>query len=34
MEEILIDMKEIHHGVGSGHFVVEITICKFLDAKY
>jgi hypothetical protein len=34
MEEILIVVKEIHHGIGSGHFVVEITIYRLLDVKY
>jgi hypothetical protein len=34
MEEILIAVKEIHHGVGNGHFAIEITIYKLLDAKY
>lgn len=33
-EEILITMKEIHHGVGSGHFAIQIIIYKLLDAKY
>lgn len=34
MEEILIVVKEMHHGVGSDHFVAKITIHKLLDAKY
>jgi hypothetical protein len=27
-------LKELHEGVTCGHFVVDITIKKFLDVRY
>ncbi len=32
--EALIILKELHEGVEGGHFVVDITVEKFLDARY
>jgi hypothetical protein len=34
MEKIPTIVKEMHDGVGGGHFTTNITIRKLLDVKY
>ncbi len=34
LEEILVIIKEMHNSVGGGHFLVDITNRKIMDAKH